>query len=301
MKGNSLGNFTRRPSGRESCFYRIRDRFHPLNLLRRHAFTRAILQVVDVPVWARLPGVRWKVRVRLVRHACYFVLSAGAEPGIAGLICSIVRQCDFRSFWDVGANIGYYSWLVKSTAPAAQVTMFEPEPDNLGLVRETICRNAILGITVREAAASDTHGTRCFSRDWISGSTGSVLESDTYSEHEWGVAPRTGAAAAVLLDDERLAAQPVDLIKIDVEGHEEAVIRGALETIRSDRPILIFECFHGGNEIITALQPLDYVFKDAERMTPVLPATSNFLALPQQHESILGELGRRAKDKPELV
>jgi FkbM family methyltransferase len=283
-----------------SYLYRVRDRLHPLNHLRRHAFTRAILQAIDVPVWAGLPGVRWNVRVRLIRHACYFVLSAGAEPGVASLVCSIVRQCGVRSFWDVGANIGYYSWLVKSIAPTAQIRMFEPEPDNLLLIRSTIRRNSMLGVTVRGVAASDTHGTCCFSRDWISGSTGSVLQNDSYSERAWRVAPRAVTATTVLLDDERRAAGITDLVKIDVEGHEEAVIRGALETIRSDQPILIIECFHRGNEMITALQPLNYVFLDAERMTSVLPATSNFLALPKRYHAVAGEL-RRTKDKRGLV
>lgn len=237
-----------------------------------------------------------------MRHACYFVLSAGAEPAIASLVGSIVRQCEVRSFWDVGANIGYYSWLVKSIAPAVQVRMFEPEPDNLVLVHATIRRNRMRGVTLREVAASDTRGTCGFLRDWISGATGSVVENTlSYSEREWRAAPRPAAAVTILLDDERRAAGRVDLIKIDVEGNEEAVIRGALEVICGDQPILIFECFHGGSEIMTALQPLGYLFRDAERMTPILPVTSHFLALPQRHEAVVGELGRRVTNQPEWV
>jgi len=84
----------------------------------------------------------------------------------------------------------------------------------------------------------------------------------------------------------------VDLIKIDVEGHEEAVIHGGLETIRCDQPIVIFECFHGGSEIIKALEPLGYLFIDAERMTFDLRGISNFLALPRRHQAVFQELGR---------
>jgi FkbM family methyltransferase len=272
--------------------YRIRGRFHPLNHLRRHAFARAVLQAIDVPVWTRLPKVSWKVRVRLVRHACYFALPAGPEPGVSNLFCSIVRHCRIQSFWDVGANIGYYSWLVKSLMPSAHVRMFEPEPDNLWLVGETISRNAILGVTLREVAASDARGICWFARDWISGSTGGVLgDTQSYSERQWRVTPRKAAVTALLLDDERRIAGRADLIKIDVEGHEEAVIRGALETIRSDQPILIIECFHGGRELITALQHLGYVFLDAERMTSVRSETTNFLALPKPHQPILERWG----------
>jgi hypothetical protein len=137
---------------------------------------------------------------------------------------------------------------------------------------------------------------RCFARDRVSGSTGGVLGDNVgYSEREWGVPTSIASVSAVSLDDERAAAGAVDLIKIDVEGHEEAVIRGALETIRRDRPILIFDCFHGGREIINALQPLGYMFIDAERIAGDLCTTTNFLALPKRHHSALNEVVRRCK------
>jgi FkbM family methyltransferase len=217
---------------------------------------------------------------------------------VAALVSAIGRQFGIRSFWDVGANIGYYTWLAKSIAPAAEARMFEPDPDNLALIRETKCRAGLLGIKVREVAVSDTPGVRCFARDRISASTGAILEdSVSYSQREWGVPASALTVAAVSLDNERAAAGAVDLIKIDVEGHEEAVIRGGLEMICHDQPILIFECFHGGSDIINALQRLGYVFIDADRMTADLRTTTNFLALPKRHHAVLDELGRRWKDE----
>jgi FkbM family methyltransferase len=274
--------------------YRNRDRFHPLNHLRRNALSRTILSAIDVPIWVSLPRIRWKVKLRLVRHASFIFLPDGGEPGISALVAAIVLQCGIRSFWDVGANIGYYSWLVKSIERAAQIRMFEPDPDNLALVRETIRRSALLDITLREVIVSDMCGVRCFARDSISGSTGGVLGKDvSYSEREWGLPPKFVRVTAVSLDDEWANAGAVDLIKIDVEGHEEAVIRGAFDTICCDQPILIFECFHGGREIINVLQPLGYLFIDADRRTSDLQIASNFLALPKRHHAILGKIGPR--------
>ena len=45
--------------------YSVRERFHPLNHLRRHSLSRAVLRAMDVPIWATLPGIDWRVRVRL--------------------------------------------------------------------------------------------------------------------------------------------------------------------------------------------------------------------------------------------
>ncbi len=87
----------------------VRDRFHPVHHLRRFAPSRAILKVIDVPVWTKLPGVNWKVRARLVRHASTIILPGGAEPGISALFFALNRRLGISAFWDVGSNVGYYA------------------------------------------------------------------------------------------------------------------------------------------------------------------------------------------------
>jgi hypothetical protein len=96
----------------------------------------------------------------------------------------------------------------------------------------------------------------------------------------------------VSLDDERAATGRVDLIKIDVEGHEEAVIRGARELINNDEPIVIFECFHGGREINRMLYKKGYTVADAETMAAPSEDTSNFVALPARFNRDLLELAQ---------
>lgn len=207
--------------------YRVRDRFHPLDQLRRHTLSRALLRALDLQIWVKLPGMRWTARMRLVRPASFFVLYGIVDPGIFALICTIGRQFGIRSFWDIGANVGYYSWLVKGIAPEAEIRMFEPDLDNLDLVRQTIRRASLRGVTVREFAVSDARDVRCFALDEISGATGGIIETCIdFSKRQWRVASRTIMVNTVTLDEERHATGAVDLIKMDVEGHEEAVIRG---------------------------------------------------------------------------
>jgi FkbM family methyltransferase len=257
-----------------------------------------LLAVLDVPLWAKPSGVDWKVKVRLVRHASFFILAKGVEPGIVAWFRVIAKEVGLRSFWDVGANVGYYSWLVKSISPLTEVRMFEPDPDNLSLVRETIEHRRLTGVTLREVAVSDMVGPRCFALDTVSGLTGGILEDSIgYSEREWRVPIRPLTVNAVSLDNERNETGPIDLIKIDVEGHEEAVIRGGRETIRSDQPVLIFECFHGGAEIRRTLEPLGYALLDAERTSDVLNEAINFVAFPSRHKPLLEELRCRWKDE----
>jgi FkbM family methyltransferase len=274
--------------------YAFRERFHPLHHLRRHGFSRAVLRAMDLPIWATLPCVDWRVRVRLVRHAALFAMKCGGEPQVIELFRKISATVAITSFWDIGANIGSYVWFVKSLSPEAQVRMFEPDPDNVWLVQQTLRRAALNGIVLRDVAVSDCGGTKRFERDMIAGSTGNLDDGgNTFSWQQWHAATEPIIVRTVTIDDERRnQTQPVDLIKIDVEGHEETVVRGGRCTIEKDQPILIFECFHGGAEIIEYLSRIGYWVGDAERMSDDPGKTTNFLALPPRHRLQLNQLRR---------
>ena len=169
--------------------------------------------------------------------------------------------------------------------------MFEPEPENVELLRVTMRRAGLLGVTLREVAVSDCSGLKTFIRDAVPGSTGGVEEpGTTYSEREWGLSANKLAVTSVTLDAERNIASPPDLIKIDVEGHEEAVIRGARDLIRNCEPIIIVECFHGGGEICGFLSGLGYWIGDADRLVDNLIDATNFLAVPRRYYDALPSL-----------
>jgi len=260
-------------------------------MLRGYRLTRAALKACDVRVWVGLSGVPWSVNARLVSHASFFVLSRGPEPGINALIESLSREFGVESYWDVGANFGYYGWLVKSFSPNARIRMFEPDPANNLLVRATLSRTRLDNVTIREVAVSDHAGTTMFMRDEVSGLTGAIAANDeTFSQRRWGVTGNRITVETVRLDDERRDAGHVDLLKIDVEGHEGAVLKGAMTTMRLDRPFVIFECFHHGAEMIELLKTLDYDFADAERASDVTPLTTNFVAVPAQHRKRFNSL-----------
>jgi FkbM family methyltransferase len=261
----------------------LRARFHPLFRLRRNSAMRALLRAIDIRIWTKVSTVEWNVRVRLVRHAV-FILVGQAEPSVVALFRAIAREIGIQTFWDVGANVGYYSWLVKSTAPGAEVRMFEPDADNLALIRETLDAARLSGVYLRPVAVSDHVGRDVFVRDDVCGSTGTLeTAGDTFPQRHWRVAGTKVLVDTVSLDKERELSNSVDLVKVDVEGHEEAVIRGARSMIAHDQPILIFECFHGGAEIVEFLTAHRYSVGDAERPNqPVSVVTSNFVALPER-------------------
>ena len=70
------------------------------------------------------------------------------EREVKDAINLILQNEDKKSFWDVGANIGYYSLLISSLLPDSKIIAFEPFTKNINLLIHTINFNRIKNITV---------------------------------------------------------------------------------------------------------------------------------------------------------
>jgi FkbM family methyltransferase len=242
-----------------SVVRRTRETFHPLLHLRRFAPARSLLRAVDRPVWSRLKALDKPVCVRLVSHASFIALGT-TEPKVVALMRRLLREHEISRFWDVGANFGYYAWLAKSIRPDVEVTLVEPEPANLALIRATLARHGVDGVRVLAAAASDVNGEATFMRDF-DGALCGTLETLVVESRALLRVPTLRLDS---LDG------PVDLIKIDVEGHEEQVLAGAEITIARHRPIVVLECVRDGTPAVHALERRGYRAEQIDRDNYVL-------------------------------
>lgn len=276
----------------------LRERVHPLHQIRRVPLLRRALTRADVPVWATVHGVRWKVRVRLVRDLSYRLLRRSPEPHVTALVEAAVDLFRPRTFWDVGAYFGYYGLLVKSLDSEISVVFCEPDPENASLIHETLGRLPVNGARLIEAAVSAAAGRASFVADPVSGATGSLTAGESAAYRNWGES-RLIDVETVTLDDVVGGDAALDMLKIDVEGHEEDVVRGGLRTLERCRPLVLFECFHGGGDICECLEQLGYEVFDAERFGPCSGQTSNFFALPPQHRARKDDLVRGARARLE--
>jgi FkbM family methyltransferase len=143
---------------------------------------------------------------------------------------------------DVGANLGYFTILMsRLVGDSGLVIAFEPMPDTLEILRRNIRLNRIDNVSVVGEAASDETGpAQLFaeSRETLSKTAtmvGCRLEGEVHAR----------AVRAIRLDDYYAEAERLpELIKIDVEGAELAVLGGARETISRGVPTLVIE-IHG--------------------------------------------------------
>ena len=164
----------------------------------------------------------------------------GFEPYTWSTLRRLIQRSG--TFIDIGANIGFYSVLAKRISPQIEVLSFEPVP---ALCHQNRLFHACNGLyaNIRQIAVSDTDG-RAKLYQPIEGSADETSAS-TLTVGSWQArkAHRELTVETAKLDtllSNRSMHGPVTL-KIDVEDHEAAVFRGAVETIRKFRPFIVCE------------------------------------------------------------
>ena len=156
-----------------------------------------------------------------------------------------------KIMYDVGAHVGFHA--LPAARLGAQVVAFEPDPENAGRLRANVDRNT-LGDKVRvvEAAVWSNTGTSVAFRRGLPRSQGGVCSND----HQPVLASGEIIEVTTLaLDDFVARAGPVpNVIKIDVEGGESEVLRGAAAILKAYRPALIIEVHtHSQYEVVREL------------------------------------------------
>jgi FkbM family methyltransferase len=164
----------------------------------------------------------------------------------------VSRARNARGIIDVGANAGLYTYHAAAVAPLVPTLALEPIAELAELLRRNLHRNGRAAARVASVAASDTAGEAEF---FVADSDEvSSLQSAHVQAYEGNPGSRRLVRTATL--DELVGEhgfEHVDLIKIDVEGHELSVLRGATETLRTHRPALFVEVTSANADEVQAL------------------------------------------------
>ncbi len=205
------------------------------------------------------PGARFRMRARgaEVENDLFWSGFAGNWERTSLMLWRDLCRDHPEAVLDVGANTGVYALAAAALDPAACVVAFEPVPRVCNRLRDNVALNGGR-ILVEQAAVSDRDGVAVLhdiEGDHVySASLERAMLGDAYS---WSYEVRT-----VALDDYCAAKEisRVGLMKIDVERHEPAVLRGARGLIRRDRPALLCEVLDAGvgRAVADALAGLGY-------------------------------------------
>jgi FkbM family methyltransferase len=162
---------------------------------------------------------------------------------------------------DVGANIGFYTLSLCRQVRNVRVHSFEPIPKTFALLQEHVKINQAANATIHNFGFSDREEIKTFY--YYPEGSGNA-SSANLSE---GASVRTITCQVKRLDDfVQNSGLHVDFIKCDVEGAEIFVFRGAMATLKRDRPAVFTEMLrkwaakfsYHPNDIIALMKDLGY-------------------------------------------
>ncbi len=157
------------------------------------------------------------------------------ESDQVALLLSAMRDRGCDLFLDIGANIGFYTVLIGRSGLAGRLIAFEPDPRSLDQLGANLLMNGLTGkVEIVAKAVSDRAGRVPFA---FHDATATGLSR--IAEHA------ADTVDAIRVDDAVNAQGLTIFAKIDVEGHERAVLRGMRATLDRNRVFLQVEAFAG--------------------------------------------------------
>jgi FkbM family methyltransferase len=220
---------------------------------RRFPIQRGKLRLVEA-IWRSAIGVHGTQRLAHLQHGglkmpcnidellqrqIYFFGTYYLERRLLDCWEYFARKSDM--IFDVGANVGIYSLAALAASPRAVVHAFEPTPEIAGALQKTADFNNLTTLHVHAVAVLEKTGRATLRR--FRG------QSDGRGDNggmNFVTTEITGSAAetveAVSLDQlcSDHAILQIDLLKIDVQGHEATVLKGASDLLRNGKIKTIF-------------------------------------------------------------
>lgn len=162
-----------------------------------------------------------------------FISPANYKKAVAKILKQEVKPGD--TILDLGANTGYFTCLMAKIAGAeGKVFAFEPDPDNIAILKRNVAENSLKNITIVPMAVSDESGELKLFKNGVHSSVGfdpfpGAKNSDTI------------IIKVVRLDD--FFKEEVSLIKMDIIGSEAKALAGMKKLLENNPNIKIVSAF----------------------------------------------------------
>lgn len=178
------------------------------------------------------------------KHILFFLEDYTAAAGVRD-----------TAFVDVGANTGMYTLFMASRAKSVHAV--EPFPPVLKLLHANVALNDFKNVTVHEVGLGDKAGSIPFFEPADANHGGGTFREEGHD----GKGQKRGADLPVVTGDAILAsAGPIGSMKIDIEGFEEAALKGLRQTLEKHRPLVVVEVSTPPAGTITSLDQLKSLF-----------------------------------------
>jgi FkbM family methyltransferase len=173
-----------------------------------------------------LRGKKWILGSQ--RHSFWL---GGYETRIQTLMAHELKKGG--TFYDIGANVGFYTLLGSFCVAPGSVFAFEPLPANVEFLKRHLSINHVQNVQVLQLAISDQIGTARFRSE----PTGAMGQLDSSGDVDVNMSTIDNLLALREIP-------PPDCIKMDIEGAECKALMGARECFQLHKPVL-FLATHG--------------------------------------------------------
>jgi FkbM family methyltransferase len=182
-------------------------------------------------------------------------------------------------FVDVGANIGEFTIFAAKRVTQGRVITFEPVPFLFGELKANVEINKFKNVELINKALSDRSGVVPIFNE----------RSQSFDDNIFTLAPgpnnRLVAQVETIRLDDYIGSKQINVMKIDVDGSELAVLKGGIETIQRCHPIIFIEVCEETSraagyeqaEILNFLDKLGYEFKVISSSGEIHPILSQEL------------------------
>ena len=175
-------------------------------------------------------GLNFQVDISdYIGHYLYFGF---LDEGIATLFSLCQKNYNVI---DIGTNIGWVALNFARLSKTGKVIGFEPDPFNYRVCKDNIDRNALTNLIVLPYGLGETSAQVNME----------IRTPDNRGENR--IAPQ-GSSGSVIVDIKKLddinevsSLPNIHLMKLDVEGYELKVLRGAVNTLKKHKPTLFIE------------------------------------------------------------
>lgn len=221
-------------------------------------------------------GLRWQLDLSEGIDFAIYLLGA-FERSTVNTLEKLVKPGDV--VFDIGANIGAHTLgLARSVGPSGRVYGFEPAEFAFAKLRANLALNPDLDSRtfprqiLLSASAADPPEAEIYA-SWPLEAMDSV-----HPKHRGELVTTRGAVVDTLNHFvEREGIERLDLIKIDVDGHELSVLQGGLGMLKKFRPILVMELspyvhrehHHDFAEFVALLRDAGYSLQDTTNWHPL--------------------------------
>lgn len=229
------------------------------------------------------------------RHIYFTGAYAPAELGFLDQAALAFRKTGGGevTFIDIGANCGQHSLFMSRRAD--RVIAFEPSAEAAGRLEANLALNGISNVALFRIALGDRDHTAQLGSGLPGNSGSRSLTWTLDAEQNENVEVRH---AADFLDSPNVCLTRMDIIKLDVEGYEKAVLKGLAPLLKRDRPVLMFELvgkqikggFASPDELRAHLYPDAAMFTLSGRRRPALTPfdwnAEEAVCIPQERVSV---------------